>query len=142
MLPFSLSIQSSDTLSDLYDSLPSPKIDYSRCSQETVNLIDKVLSSSGIKFLKSSLFQYQKETVAKMIQQELHPGSDIDPLYLPLLSIIDHNTFYFQPTTIEVLRYPPLMAQCHGGILSEELGSGKTCMLLGKTRISTEIVLD
>jgi hypothetical protein len=81
--------------------------------------------------MKSRLHHYQKESVAKMLQKELHPGSAVDALYVPLRNLLTRETFYFQPTSMEVTCIPPLMAQPYGGILSEELGSGKTCMLLG-----------
>jgi hypothetical protein len=117
-------------LSELFESLPAPTI-HDQCSDEAGELIQCVLTS-GVDGFRTNLFTYQKETIASMIQQELHPGSDTDPLYLPLQSILDQSTFYFNPITLDVSQRPPLTAQCHGGILCEDMGTGKTCMLLGR----------
>lgn len=64
-----------------------------------------------------------------MIQRELQPGVIPDPLYVPVYGL-NNSVFYFQPATMELLREYPTVAQTRGGILCEELGTGKTVMSL------------
>ena len=112
--------------------IPSPKVDYDELDPFTSSVARMVIENEIVPGMKSKLYHYQKESVLRMLQKENHPGSAIDPLYVPLCNLLDGEKFYFQPTNMEVICDPPLMAQPYGGILSEELGSGKTCMLLGK----------
>ena len=63
------------------------------------------------------------------MQRELQPGVIPDPLYVPIHGI-DGSNFYFQPATMEVVHDRPTVAQTRGGILCEELGTGKTVMSL------------
>ncbi|KAG5644225.1 hypothetical protein DXG03_008820 [Asterophora parasitica] len=55
--------------------------------------------------------------------------SGFDPLFLRLVSL-DQQLFYLQPGTVEVLRERPTVAAGQSGILCEELGTGKTVMIL------------
>jgi len=83
--------------------------------------------------MRSTLYPYQRRTVARMLQQELDPGDAPDPLYIPIYGITEDSAskvFYFQPTTMELLCAVPRRSQAKGGILCEEMGSGKTCIVL------------
>lgn len=71
--------------------------------------------------MRSSLYRYQRRSVAAMIQKELDLGSIPDPLFIPLSSM-KKECFYLQPGTMEVLRGRPMVAPCRNGILCEELG--------------------
>jgi hypothetical protein len=77
------------------------------------------------------LYAYQRRTVARMLQQELDPGVAPDPLYIPIHGVHDVKTFYLQPSNMEILRELPMRSQARGGILCEEMGTGKTCIVLG-----------
>ncbi|GJE96414.1 DEAD/DEAH box helicase [Phanerochaete sordida] len=115
------------TLAELYNTLPSPIISEDEQSIHPHAL--EVLDGAEIPGLKSTLYTYQRRSVAAMMQRELQPGVIPDPLYVPLHGI-DGSVFYFQPATMEVLRECPTVAQTRGGILCEELGTGKTVMSL------------
>ncbi|KAF7800294.1 hypothetical protein EIP86_011542 [Pleurotus ostreatoroseus] len=68
-----------------------------------------------------------------MLDRELYPRMTPDPLFVPIHGIVGIGgdmTFYWQPATMEVLRDRPSAAQVRGGILCEELGTGKTVMAL------------
>ncbi|KAH9832900.1 P-loop containing nucleoside triphosphate hydrolase protein [Rhodofomes roseus] len=80
--------------------------------------------------MRSVLYTYQKETVATMLAWELEPSSAADPLYIPITGI-DGAVFYLQPETFEIQQECPRVVQTRGGILCEELGTGKTIMILG-----------
>ncbi|EJD02151.1 uncharacterized protein FOMMEDRAFT_87894 [Fomitiporia mediterranea MF3/22] len=79
--------------------------------------------------LRTSLYEYQKESVAKMLEMEAQNRIADDPLYIPITGTND-SVFYFQPTTMELLLQCPRSFQARGGILCEELGTGKTVMIL------------
>lgn len=64
-----------------------------------------------------------------MLHQELDLQDVPDPLYIPLTTV-DGTEFFFQPGTMEILLERPQVAPCRGGILCEELGTGKTVMII------------
>ncbi|KAA1469224.1 hypothetical protein DENSPDRAFT_795695 [Dentipellis sp. KUC8613] len=116
------------SLAELYSDLPSPRI-HPPSDSHGGPLIQHVLSGGDIEGLHSRLYPYQRETVAAMLQKELQPVDIPDPLYIPL-SGLDGSVFYLQPGTMELLKDQPMVSQVKGGILCEELGTGKTVMCL------------
>lgn len=105
------------TMAEIYSDLPSLVSSRFDVGQE-------------IRGLRSDLYEYQRQSVAVMIEKELSKQPVQDPLYIPISSI-DGERFYFQPPTLTVSRECPTVARCKGGILCEELGTGKTVMILG-----------
>ncbi|TFY64960.1 hypothetical protein EVJ58_g2267 [Rhodofomes roseus] len=105
------------TMAEIYNDLRSPK-------PPAKFRIDKIAD------MRSVLYTYQKETVATMLAWELEPSSAADPLYIPITGI-DGAVFYLQPETFEIQQECPRVVQTRGGILCEELGTGKTIMILG-----------
>jgi hypothetical protein len=100
--------------------LSSPCVyEYDRSHQHP--LARDILDGSAIPGLKSTLHQYQRRSVAAMLQRELDPGTVPDPLYIPILGI-DGREFYLEPATMEILRERPSVSQTRGGILCEEMG--------------------
>ncbi|KAI0332592.1 hypothetical protein GY45DRAFT_1369061 [Cubamyces sp. BRFM 1775] len=102
------------TLLDIYNSLPSP-------SAPPIQ--------EDIPGLRSRLYDYQRRSVATMVARETNPGSIEHPLYVPIQGI-DGKLFYMQPATMEILSELPRVSAVPGGILCEELGTGKTIMIL------------
>ncbi|KAH9928097.1 uncharacterized protein B0H18DRAFT_954095 [Fomitopsis serialis] len=105
------------TMAEIYNELRSPKP-------------PAKFSVDEIPYMRSKLWSYQKETVATMLAWELEPSSVADPLYIPITGI-DGAVFHLQPETYEILQECPRVVQTRGGILCEELGTGKTIMTLG-----------
>ncbi|GBE90165.1 hypothetical protein SCP_1900140 [Sparassis crispa] len=105
------------TMAEIYSDLPSPETP-----------VDDSLHN--IPGMCSTLYSYQRQSVATMLARELHPPLVSDPLYIPI-SGIDGDVFFLQPATMEILRECPQVEQARGGILCEELGTGKTVMMLG-----------
>lgn len=67
-----------------------------------------------------------------MLQRELQPGLIPDPSYITVRGVKDQRIFYLQPSTMEILSGPlPQYPVPSGGILCEEMGTGKTCIILG-----------
>ncbi|RDX46999.1 hypothetical protein OH76DRAFT_1465208 [Lentinus brumalis] len=108
------SIVDNRSLLDIYNDLPSPAPE---------SLLQEIPG------LQSKLYEYQRRTVSTMAARETYRGSVEDPLYLPVNGI-DGRTFYMQPATMEIVTECPRISSVPGGILCEELGTGKTIMML------------
>ncbi|PFH51695.1 hypothetical protein AMATHDRAFT_142017 [Amanita thiersii Skay4041] len=79
--------------------------------------------------MRSTLFYYQRRSVAMLMQKEMDTRAIPDPLYVPITGV-HGEVFYLQPGKLEILRERPMVSPARGGILCEELGTGKTVMIL------------
>ncbi|TFK36351.1 hypothetical protein BDQ12DRAFT_686775 [Crucibulum laeve] len=117
------------TLAEIYGDLASPNPaatpGWEQISGRLLNFEDD-LKGFG---MRSTLYKYQRRSVAAMMQQELDSRDVPDPLFIPLTAM-NGKKFYLQPGTMEVLQEKPMVAPCRGEILCEELGTGKTVMIL------------
>ncbi|KAG6812075.1 hypothetical protein H0H92_004541 [Tricholoma furcatifolium] len=117
------------TLAEIYGDLKSPNPTFTTGFEDiTKRLLDFSDPLAGFG-MRSSLYNYQRRSVATMLQRELDPSDVPDPLFLSLKSMT-HEVFYLQPGTMEVLRERPTAATSQSGILCEELGTGKTVIVL------------
>ena len=115
-------------LSTLFNSLDSPKPD-SRIAERAPpivrDLLESVLEDDGVPGFRSQLYHYQRESVWKMLQRELLPQRRSDPRLRKwvgptgVISWINTDDMTF-------FRHPQLVADIPGGILCEEMGTGKT----------------
>jgi len=108
-------------LADIYNDLPSPAPPVDESFSPLGQLAGNIYSSEP-RGLESTLFQYQRETVAAMLLRERDGVSIADPLYVPLVGI-NGAAFFFQPSTFEILKEHPRVSSSRGGILCEELGN-------------------
>ncbi|KAH6902291.1 SNF2 family N-terminal domain-containing protein [Coprinopsis sp. MPI-PUGE-AT-0042] len=108
------------TLAEIYSELPSPQPVW--CPDDEDDL-------DGLG-LHSTLHRYQRRSVAALVQHESDTHSIENPVYLSLTTL-DGRLFYFQPGTMEILLEKQMVSPCRGGILCEELGTGKTVMIIG-----------
>ncbi|KAH8099642.1 hypothetical protein BXZ70DRAFT_942710 [Cristinia sonorae] len=111
------------TMAELYSSLASPN------PQNIPIDLDSLMSDGRLRGMRSKLYSYQRRSVEAMICQEMCTAAVPNPLYVPLHGI-DGSCFYFQPATMEILAERPMVPPSRGGILCEELGTGKTIMTL------------
>ncbi|KAK7038234.1 helicase C-terminal domain-containing protein [Favolaschia claudopus] len=129
-LPDPPSIVPGTTLSGLYEALPSPLGEVTATStpvtKRLLNFSDR-LENLGF---RTTLHRYQRRSVAAMVQKEMDLTNDPDPMFLPVVGF-NNRQFFFQPGTMELLLERRLVAPCRAGILCEELGTGKTVMILG-----------
>ncbi|KAI6005771.1 P-loop containing nucleoside triphosphate hydrolase protein [Pisolithus albus] len=112
------------TMAEIYSDLDSPVV-----PPNCVPLAREVTEGKPVWGLRSHLYSYQRRSVAVMIEKELSPLPVPDPLYVAVTSVRG-DRYYFQPSTMTILREPPMVAPGRGGILCEELGTGKTIMIL------------
>lgn len=130
--PLRLSLSAADdvslNLSAVFNTLPSPQPDpeiTDSAPPTTRYLLELVLDDDGVPGFKSQLYQYQRESVWKMLQRELLPQRRLDPRLRKwtgptgLTSWINTEdmTFYRKQQYVNDIR---------GGILCEEMGTGKT----------------
>ncbi|KAM5355953.1 hypothetical protein ACJ41O_002599 [Fusarium nematophilum] len=87
------------------------------------------LLQSKVPGLKSELYPYQRRSAALMLQKETQPESVLDPR---LLHVKDQEGggWYLDPVVGAVLKEPRHYDGVRGGILAEEMGTGKTIMCL------------
>ncbi|EKM82385.1 hypothetical protein AGABI1DRAFT_67996 [Agaricus bisporus var. burnettii JB137-S8] len=122
--------QDSRTLSGIYGDIASPKVDLSNpCCETVARLLDFDDELNGLGF-RSVLYRYQRESIASMVSREIDPRAVQDPLGLPL-STINGKDFDLLPATMEVRNGRGYVDPTRGGLLCEELGTGKTVMILG-----------
>lgn len=123
-------------LTEIYSNLPSPKVHPSTFLKDVDPRIRKhylrVLTCDKPPGMVSTLYKYQARTVASMLEREVNPGVMPDPSYVPLRGVRGYQDFYLQPASMDILRGPlPSYTVPSGGILCEEMGTGKTCIILG-----------
>ncbi|KAI0784409.1 SNF2 family N-terminal domain-containing protein [Abortiporus biennis] len=145
-LPFLDNNKDDRTMAEIFSSLSSPLSNITIAEDsEAYSVLHGTGKMSG---MRSTLHPYQRRSVAAMMEKELHSRPIPDPLYLSIRGI-DGRIFYMQPATLEVLSEQPMVSQSNGGILCEELGTGKTVMILalvlatlGQISAPEESVLD
>ncbi|KAJ7436218.1 P-loop containing nucleoside triphosphate hydrolase protein [Mycena latifolia] len=118
------------TLAGIYEDLPSPQSVITDTSTPVTRRLLDLSDELGDLGIRSTLHRYQRRSVAAMVQKEMDLSDKPDPLYFPVVGMHSEQ-FFLQPGTMELLLERPLVAPCRGGILCEELGTGKTVMILG-----------
>jgi SNF2 family DNA or RNA helicase len=111
-------------LSEIFTDLapPHPK-------KESLDIVDDTAH-----LLHHPLYSFQRETVAQMLEREISNVPQVDPTFTCLSSVdrgSEHQFVWVQPSTMNICLEPPkYMSKEGGGILSEEMGAGKTVILL------------
>ncbi|KAI8977954.1 SNF2 family N-terminal domain-containing protein [Pilobolus umbonatus] len=128
-----ISVFSTHTYSSLlsiFIHLPSPEqSDVSDIhSPDVIDYLDNDIHLS-IPGMKTTLYHYQRNSLWKILQRELAPML-IRPEELIQLTSVDNQHYYFNQLTGEVSTdYRPVQ-DIKGGIICEDMGTGKTCICL------------
>lgn len=118
-----------ESLLTLFNNIPSPDPDPSVVSNPEAQMCMNNILASKVDGLTSTLYDYQRRSAALMLQKEAEPGVNVDPR---LLSLTDQHggVWYLDPVACGVLSEPRYYDGVRGGILAEEMGSGKTVISL------------
>lgn len=107
-------------MAEIYSELPSPELG------ELTDQAQAILEGAPIFGLRSTLYAYQKRSVAAMLHKEFYLQSIPDPAYIQVRGVgPGGQMFYLQPATQELLGQCPRTSTVRGGVLCEELG--KAC---------------
>lgn len=74
-----------------------------------------------IPYLRSQLYDYQKESLGAMLRREEPNAFTDDPLYIRVLDMRD-EVFFLQPSILGIYASCPQIFRSQGGFLCEELG--------------------
>ena len=117
-------------LSTLFNSLPSPKPDsriVERAPLILRDLLESVLEDDGVPGFRSQLYHYQRESVWKMLQRELLPQKRSDPRLRKWIGPTGVMS-WINTDDMTFFRHPQFVDDIPGGILCEEMGTGKTVL--------------
>ncbi|KAI5466346.1 P-loop containing nucleoside triphosphate hydrolase protein [Mariannaea sp. PMI_226] len=117
------------SLLQLFNTIPSPNPNPNVVTEPHSRGAMCSLLGSSVPGLRTQLYEYQRRSAALMLQKEISPGHVLDPR---LLHVLDQNgsSWYLDPVAGTVLIEPRYYDGVSGGILAEEMGSGKTIICL------------
>lgn len=99
--------------------------------EDTRDLLRSVLApGNNIPGLKTTLYKYQKRSVALMLQKELAPERTQDPR-LKEVCAPTGEIYYWESGTTEIFQDPRYYEDVKGGILAEEMGTGYSLIFCG-----------
>lgn len=106
-------------MAEIYSDLPSPILNPSTNGNTTFSHC--IASGDVIWGLRTTLYGYQRHSVAVMLHKESRTSPVLDPLHI-CVSCMSGTHCYIQPSTMAVLQECPMFSPSQGGILCEELG--------------------
>ncbi|KAI8053099.1 SNF2 family N-terminal domain-containing protein [Syncephalis plumigaleata] len=124
-------LTSKKSLVDIFHDLPSPTISqhiYDMANDDIRELLGET-ESEYLDGMKTSLYGYQKRSLWRMIQQEMCPGRLVEPKMIPLQDI-NNDSYYLSMSTWRFYREPTFYDSTRGGVICEDMGTGKTCICL------------
>lgn len=126
------------SLLQVFNRIPPPDpnvslVDEAHVQDAMYNLLD-----SSVWGLKTTLYPYQRRSAALMLQKEASPEKVLDPR-LVSMARDDGSPWYIDPVAGTVLSEPRVYDGVRGGILAEEMGSGKTLICLSLILASKDL---
>ncbi|KAI1819868.1 SNF2 family N-terminal domain-containing protein [Xylaria intraflava] len=124
-----VSCQSDSSLLTLFNQVPSPDPRPETASDPVTQWIMRCLVEGQVPGLITTLYPYQGRSAALMLQRELEPGRVVDPR---LRLVLDQagKPWYCDDLSGLALKEPRFYDEARGGILAEEMGTGKTLICL------------
>ncbi|KAI9138700.1 SNF2 family N-terminal domain-containing protein [Paraphysoderma sedebokerense] len=125
-----MNVEDTISLYRLFQETPSPHANFlTQTCPENIFLNDCMLNCEPVG-MKSTLYEYQRNTVWKMIYRELKPRKRSDPACI-LLQDLNGRDFWIEKSSMTFFRnLHATYDDVRGGILCENMGNGKTCICL------------
>ncbi|KAF9150335.1 hypothetical protein BG015_007854 [Linnemannia schmuckeri] len=135
-----LVLLSMNRLIDVYMEMPSPRASddpyrdqpIRSSSKATERLLQQAIEFDSPRGMRTKLYQYQKNSLWKLIRRELCPDLMLDPLTVALQDM-NGKAYYLDLAAEEpfISREPTtLWEDIPGGIICEDMGTGKTCLCI------------
>ncbi|RCI15660.1 hypothetical protein L249_3522 [Ophiocordyceps polyrhachis-furcata BCC 54312] len=128
-LPTLSHVDDGESLLQLFNSIRSPNPEPGLMQDPHIQDSMCDLLASSVSGLTTELYPYQRRSAALMLQKETQPGRSCDPRLVPAKDQTG-NPFYLDTVAGTVCREPRYYDGVSGGILAEEMGSGKTLICL------------
>ncbi|KAJ4396368.1 hypothetical protein N0V93_000587 [Gnomoniopsis smithogilvyi] len=113
----------------MFNSIPSPEPDVNIIDDDFDREFMSDLLASAVNGLTTELYPYQCRSAAMMHQKEVQAAQLLDPRLIEVLDQ-DGGIYYYNAVTGDAFREPRYYDAVRGGILAEEMGSGKTLICL------------
>lgn len=133
----SSNMSSKDRLLQIYHSIDSPTLKTENIDPEVEYLI-QLVQDQDIPGLKTKLYNYQMNSVCKMLQVEMHPENILLPNLVPMKSIINGKAYYINQANYTFSKYPTFYTAPRGGILAEDMGLGKSLICIALTVLTRD----
>lgn len=117
------------SLLEMFNTIPSPKPEIDLIDDEFDREFMSDLLASAVDGLITEMYPYQCRSAALMHQKEVQPAQVLDPRLVEVLDQ-DGGLYYYNAITGDAFREPRYYDAVRGGILAEEMGSGKTLICL------------
>ncbi|KAF9956181.1 hypothetical protein BGZ72_002962 [Mortierella alpina] len=127
-------------LIDIYTEMPSPRAsddpyvgdNVKRLPRSVERLLQQVVEQDAPQGMRTKLYQYQKNSLWKLLRRELCPDFILDPSFIPMQDMEGH-AYYLDITNdgLTICRTPSVVwDDVQGGIICEDMGTGKTCLCI------------
>ncbi|KAI8822029.1 SNF2 family N-terminal domain-containing protein [Fimicolochytrium jonesii] len=97
---------------------------------EALALLEDSITADAPNGMKSTLYGYQRRTLWKLLQRELLPQHVLDPDLMECKSPDSGAPYWIQISTGSVFASPFFWEENRGGIICEDMGTGKTCIAI------------
>ncbi|KAJ5972344.1 uncharacterized protein N7479_002262 [Penicillium vulpinum] len=118
-----------ESLYYIYNTLQDPRPNLFQVTDSRSRNIMKRLFGGSIRGLETTLYPYQRNSAAVMVQRETQPALALDPRFQPWRGPTGLE-FYYDKVSGSILRDKILYPEACGGILAESMGCGKTLISL------------
>ncbi|GAA5906076.1 hypothetical protein JCM6882_003552 [Rhodosporidiobolus microsporus] len=126
--------QDKRSLLEVYRSIESPLHEETFIDQlDTLDEVHERLRwalNEGAEGIETDIFPYQRATLAKMLARELAPQQIPHPAFVRRASLLDPSHGVFVSLEGGVRNEPLKVVEPRGGILAEDMGVGKTLIVL------------